>query len=192
MRNPPVRWFIVISLALLCCCMGFAAPALADGPIEYVLPSGYVDTCYEYTDMTGLLSPSYPHKSGDELVLPNGWYAVTENTTIDKRVKIDGTVFLILCDDTTLTLSKGIHLSGNNQLDIFAQSGGSGWLVATGEESCSAIGGNADQPGGYMYVDGGNISATSNGMAAGIGGGGPGGGYTGSQTGAFSKSARAR
>ena len=183
MRNPPGRWFIVISLALLCCCMGFAAPALAGGPIEYVLPSGTLDTCYEYTDMTALLSPSYPHKSGDELVLPYGWYAVTENTTIDKRVKIDGAVFLILCDDTTLTLSKGIHLAGNNQLDIFAQSGGSGWLVATGEESCSAIGGNADQPGGYMYVDGGNISATSNGMAAGIGGGGPGGGYTGSQTG---------
>ncbi len=78
---------------------------------------------------------------------------MTENTTIDKRVKIDGTVFLILYDDTTLTLSKGIHLAGNNQLDIFAQSGGSGWLVATGEESCSAIGGNADQPGEYMYVE---------------------------------------
>ena len=183
MRKLSGRLFIVISLVLLCCCLGFAAPALAGGPIEVVFSGGSTYTLYEYTDISVLLSASYPHVSGNELVLPGGWYAVTENTAIDKRVRIDGAVFLVLCDDTTLTLSNGIHLTGSNDLEIFDQSGHSGWLVATASDMCSAIGGNADQPGGIMYVEGGNVSATSNGMAAGIGGGGMGGSYGGRQWG---------
>ena len=101
MRKLSGRLFIVFSLALLCCCLGFAVPALAGGPIDFVMPSGDTYPLYEYTDISVLLSDSYPHVSGDELVLPGDWYAVTENTTIDKRVRIDGAVFLVLCDDTT-------------------------------------------------------------------------------------------
>ena len=184
MKKLPGRWFIVICLALLCCCMCFAVPALAAEAIEIVLPSGTVTTVDYYKDISVLLSPNSP-MSGDELVLSSGWYAVTENTTIDKRVRIDGAVCLILCDNTTLTLNKGIHLRIYNELDIFAPPNGTGWLIATGEDMCSAIGGNADQAGGSLYVEGGNVVATSNGMAAGIGGGGMGGSYTGSQAGGY-------
>ncbi len=133
MRKLSGRWVFAIGLMILCCSLGFAVPALAEGSIEYMGFYG-LTTCDSYTDMSALLSGDYPHVSGDELLLPGGsFYAVTEDTTIDRRVQIGstGTVYLILCDNTTLTLSSGIHLTGYNELIIFDQAGHSGSLVAT-------------------------------------------------------------
>ena len=63
-----------------------------------------------------------------------GWYAVTEDVTVSDRINVSGDVHLILCDNATLIASKGIGVTGNNSLTVYAQSTGDsmGALIATG------------------------------------------------------------
>ena len=82
-----------------------------------------------------------------------GWYAVTGNVTVSDRITVTGDVHLILCDDCTLTAEKGITVAEGNSMTIYGQSGGTGVLVATGDENCAGIGG----------VDGG-YTATADGV----------------------------
>ena len=49
MKKLPVRLILTIGLVLLCC-LGFAAPASADGPINYVIAGSTEHTCDSYTD----------------------------------------------------------------------------------------------------------------------------------------------
>ena len=53
-----------------------------------------------------------------------GWYAATEDVTISERVRVSGTVNLILADDTELTIPRGITNNTNANLTIWAQSTG--------------------------------------------------------------------
>jgi len=82
-----------------------------------------------------------------------GWYAVTGNVTVSDRITVTGDVHLILCDDCTLTAEKGITVAEGNSMTIYGQKGGTGVLVATGDENCAGIGG----------VDGG-YTATADGV----------------------------
>ena len=75
-----------------------------------------------------------------------GWYAVTGNVTVSDRITVTGDVHLILRDDCTLTAEKGITVAEGNSLTIYGQIGGTGALVATGDENCAGIGGG---DGGY-------------------------------------------
>ena len=68
----------------------------------------------------------------------SGWYLVSGNVEISDRIKVSGTVNLILLDGCTLEAKKGIELTKGNTLNIYAQSEGAnaGTLkaIATNEE----------------------------------------------------------
>ena len=107
------------------------------------------------------------------------WYAVTGDVTIDSRVKVQGSVNLILCDEKKLTAKEGITVSGNNNsLTIWAQSSGTGKLYATGSADDAGIGGGDVGAGGTVTVNGGTVYATGDDGGAGIGGGNRGAGGT--------------
>lgn len=99
------------------------------------------------------------------------WYVVTENVEIGERVEVSGAVNLVLCDGVTLTAEKGIHVTGENSLTIYGQEAGDGKINAKSERVQAAIGGNSDEPGGILTINGGTIDANGGVNAAGIGGG---------------------
>ena len=124
------------------------------------------------------------------------WYIVNSDVTVSDRIKVNGTVNLILCDGKTLTAENGIDVWEGNTLNIFAQSEGdeAGALKANGYEMIvgdtgkfgAAIGGFTDIESnsphkinqcGAVTIHGGNIGADSSG-GAGIGGGHLGNGGT--------------
>lgn len=99
------------------------------------------------------------------------WYVVNEDAEIGERVEVSGVVNLILCDGVTLTAEKGIHVTGENSLTIYGQEVGGGKLEVKADEKQAAIGGNTNEPGGIMTINGGVIDAVGGKKAAGIGGG---------------------
>ena len=103
-------------------------------------------------------------------------YVVGEDVTISKRIKVTGTVNLILLNGATLTAEKGIALASGNTLNIYAQKEGTGALIATASGSDAGIGGTdtSDEVKtcGTLNIYGGQITATTGrGWCAGIGGG---------------------
>lgn len=110
------------------------------------------------------------------------WYVVNEDAEIDERVEVSGTVNLVLCDGVTLTAEKGIHVTGENSLTIYGQEAGDGKINAKSERVQAAIGGNSDEPGGILTINGGTIDANGGVNAAGIGGGFGGKGTAGNIT----------
>lgn len=144
-----------------------------------------VDTSY-YCDENGVRCdiPQEMVVVGDETISWNGeggeaWYVVNEVAEIGERVEVSGAVNLVLCDGVTLTAEKGIHVTGGNSLTIYGQEAGDGRIYATAIEEQAAIGGNIDEPGGILTINGGTIDVKGGVDAAGIGGGfgsnGPGG-----------------
>lgn len=99
------------------------------------------------------------------------WYVVNEDAEISERVEVSGVVNLVLCDGVTLTAEKGIHVTGENSLTIYGQEVGGGKLEVKADEKQAAIGGNTNEPGGIMTINGGVIDAVGGKKAAGIGGG---------------------
>lgn len=110
------------------------------------------------------------------------WYVVTKNVEIGERVEVSGAVNLVLCDGVTLTAEKGIHVTGENSLTIYGQEAGDGKIEATAIKDQAAIGGNIDEPGGILTINGGTIDANGGVNAAGIGGGFGGKGTAGNIT----------
>ncbi len=103
-----------------------------------------------------------------------GWYVVNSNVEISDRVTVTGDVHLILANSCTLEAKNGITVEGSDSLTIYAQSSGSsmGILNATGKDGNAGIGGNGGVDGGTITINGGTVTATSEGYGAGIGGGG--------------------
>lgn len=110
------------------------------------------------------------------------WYVVNEVAEISERVEVSGAVNLVLCDGVTLTAEKGIHVTGENSLTIYGQEAGDGKIEATAIKDQAAIGGNIDEPGGILTINGGTIDANGGVNAAGIGGGFGGKGTAGNIT----------
>ena len=114
---------------------------------------------------------------------PSGWYVVTQDIQLDQRVTIRGDVHLILMDSTTLTASKGINVGDGNSLTIYAQPTGNamGTLIATATEAgLAGIGGNSNEDGGTITINGGQVTAKGGGTWGYSGGAGIGGGSFGS------------
>ena len=109
-----------------------------------------------------------------------GWYAVKGNVTISSRVRVSGNVNLILCDGASLTVPKGIRVTGEDSLTFWAQSADkstAGRLVVGGpDDHCAGIGGDDGESCGYVTVNGGNIGTAGGKYGAGIGGGDEGSG----------------
>ena len=108
-----------------------------------------------------------------------GWYVVNGAVTIAGPITVSGDVNLILTDGCDLTAAKGIVVTTSNSLTIYAQSGGTGTLTATGtvhvQDASAGIGGSATSfDSGSITIHGGVINAVSGEgyyAGAGIGGG---------------------
>lgn len=112
-------------------------------------------------------------------------YVADGTVTIDSRVKVTGTVNLILLDGASLTINGGIAVITSNEpgvtsgtLNIYAGSttegtiSGTGALTTTGSEWNSGIGsGTSDYGSGTVNIHGGSITANGGSKCAGIGGG---------------------
>lgn len=165
------RWIWRKSCAAVLCgamlCAMFPNTGLAEG----------ADTSY-FCDENGVRCdiPQEMIVVEDETTSWNGegseaWYVVNEDAEIGERVEVSGVVNLVLCDGVTLTAEKGIHVTGENSLTIYGQEVGGGKLEVKADEKQAAIGGNTNEPGGIMTINGGVIDAVGGKKAAGIGGG---------------------
>ena len=133
--------------------------------------------------------------TADDTVWGNGWYVAEDSIEISRRVTVMGEVNLILTDDCSLTFTDGIDVYASNRFTIYAQSGGTGALSASGGDNEAGIGGRGGTAsdnigsGGEITINGGTVTATSGNGGAGIGGGtGIGGGANGA-SGSFSTGA---
>ena len=121
--------------------------------------------------------------SAEAVTWTAGWYAVSGNVTISEPITVNGEVHLILTNGCTLTAEKGIVVTSTNSLTIYAQSGGTGTLNATGTTDSSnnasaGIGGSTTIfDSGSITIHGGVINATGGASrwysGAGIGGSTP-------------------
>lgn len=105
----------------------------------------------------------------------NSWYVVQGNVTIEGRVIVDGVANLILADGCKLTVNGGINVNGEDTLNIYAQSQGTGVLKAFASGDFPAgIGGGPSygKTAGSLIIHGGEITAKGASRGAGIGGSG--------------------
>ncbi|MFT4106287.1 MAG: S-layer homology domain-containing protein [Lacrimispora sp.] len=135
----------------------------------------------DYVDENGVAQSPVPATliEGTTVSLSEGWYYADGSLTIHNTLTVNGNVKIILTDGCDLTVnastdSAGIHVSGSNQLTIYAQSTGDdmGALTAIGKIFGAGIGGNQGQASGIITINGGTVTAIGDGYAAGIGGGG--------------------
>ena len=101
--------------------------------------------------------------SAEAVTWTAGWYTVSGTVTIDQPITVTGAVNLILTDGCDLTAAKGIVVPVNNSLTIYAQSGGSGTLTATGTAGAAGIGGGYDGFRGHIAIHGGIVTAKGGG-----------------------------
>ena len=136
----------------------------AKEPIAYVDEDGNSKNCTDYSYI----------RSTDTAW--SGWVVASQNLTLDSRVTVSGTVNLILMDGKTLTIAGGIGVGKGTTLNIYAQSGNSGKLIA-GSRSNSYYAGIGAGVGtmtvahyGNITINGGVIEAEGGTWSAGIGG----------------------
>ena len=176
------RWIWKKSCAAVLCGALVCAMLPSTGFAESADTSYYCDEngvrCDIPQEMVVVENGSTAWNGGDGDV----WYVVTKNVEISERVEVSGAVNLVLCDGVTLTVEKGIHVTGGNSLTIYGQEAGDGRIYATAIEEQAAIGGNIDEPGGILTINGGTIDANGGVNAAGIGGGFGGKGTAGNIT----------
>ena len=109
-----------------------------------------------------------------------GEYVVNRNVDSEKRLVIEGTASIILCDGARLFLEEGINIKEGNTLNIYCQEGGTGELYCEAHINDNAAIGSDDHGGncGTINIHGGVITADTHDSgedAAGIGGGDDGG-----------------
>ena len=137
-------------------------------PIAYVDENNTQKSCESY---------NYVRPTDTEWT--SGWIIVSQNLTLDNRIKVNGTVNLILMDNKTLTVTDGISVTDGNTLNIYSQTGNSGKLNAGNKANSSKAGIGGDNisapnsyPAGNITINGGHIEAVGGYRSAGIGGGG--------------------
>ena len=136
---------------------------------SYLDTDGSVKKQYEYTPVTSSTK-----------TLSGGWYAVSGEVTVNERIDVTGDAKLILRDGTHLNAAQGVHLPAGSKisLTVYGQREGTGALTARAPKDCAGIGGNKDENGGTLTVNGGVITATGGDYGAGVGGGDTGAGGT--------------
>ncbi|MBQ9059678.1 MAG: FIVAR domain-containing protein [Firmicutes bacterium] len=119
----------------------------------------------------------YKTVSSGDTIWDDGWYYVSQDTTLKQRVETRGHVNLIVADGVTLTAKKGIYVNlytGATQdgtLTVYSQKEGSGKIIATGDDSAGIGCIEEDNAiSGSVIIKGCTIEATGDSKAAGIGG----------------------
>nr|MCR4563364.1 InlB B-repeat-containing protein [Clostridiales bacterium] len=129
--------------------------------VGYIDENGDAQTCTAYYTV-----------DSSTTALSNTWYVVTDDTTVNSRISVSGTVNLIICDGATLTAVKGIEVPDGATLNIYAQSGRTGALEVTlPDNNTSGIGVSNGEDAGTININGGVITVESGVNAAAIGGG---------------------
>lgn len=174
----------VLSLAMiaaLCLTMLPTAGWAADAPVEYIdfdkdgVQITEPGNCENYISVT---QDATEWNASDE---NNGWYVVSGEVTIGtkeapQRVTVSGDVHLILANDAKLTVNGGISVNAGNSLTVYAQPAENdkttgSLTVENVEEGNAGIGGDVQQSGDTITINGGEINATGGKGGAGIGGG---------------------
>ncbi len=174
----------VLSLAMiaaLCLTMLPTAGWAADAPVEYIDfdENGVQITEPRSCDQYSLVTENNTEwNASDE---NNGWYVVSGEVTIGKkeapqRVTVSGDVHLILANDAKLTVNGGISVNAGNSLTVYAQPAENdkttgSLTVENVEEGNAGIGGDVQQSGDTITINGGEITANGGDNGAGIGGG---------------------
>ena len=118
-------------------------------PVPYIDAAGATQNCATYTLYTG------------QTALTADWYVVDGTQTPASRITVTGDVNIILKDGSHLNAADGgINVADGNSLTIYAQSGGTGALTATGYDGNAGIGGGYNSDGGDITITGGTITAT--------------------------------
>ena len=144
------------------------ADTLENEPVNYIDEDKQIQNCSDYTLVTAG-DTAWSDTTG-------GWYVLNSDVAIGSRVKVTGNVHLILADGCKLTVNGGIEVAQDNSLTIYAQSGGTGELIASATDAENAgIGGRFNLSCGTVTLNGGMVKATGAGLGAGIGGSGFGG-----------------
>ena len=178
----------VLSLAMiaaLCLTMLPTAGWAADAPVEYIDfdENGVQITEPRSCDQYSLVTENNTEwNASDE---NNGWYVVSGEVTIGKkeapqRVTVSGDVHLILANDAKLTVNGGISVNAGNSLTVYAQPAENdkttgSLTVENVEEGNAGIGGDVQQSGDTIKINGGEITATGGTSGSGIGSLGAGG-----------------
>lgn len=128
---------------------------------------------------TEVVSESEPY-TGTSVKLPesggaiNGWFYVDENITVNSRLLIasGNTVNLVLVDGVKVTVNGGIDVPDGATLHIYGQSGDSGNLIIQNvAENLAGIGGNSSHNNGDIFIHGGILNVTVDGMTGSCGAG---------------------
>ena len=106
------------------------------------------------------------------------WYVAEGEAEVEERIKVSGSVNLILADGAKLAAKQGIRVNKGASLTIWGQKAGSGRLEATGPEDFAGIGGEWYKGGdgaeschcGAVTINGGVVVAQGGKYGAGIGG----------------------
>ena len=159
------------------------ANASSSGPaISYQKGTVNADNTVTFTTATTSNYTVIQSDSGLEVVQwgtsgQDSWYYLYENAKIDGRIKINGTVHLILGDGATLTTPMGFTVDAGDALIIYGQAAGTGSLMANATGDAAVIGNywmseSESTPSGTVEIHGGNIMLTSdnNSGCAAIGG----------------------
>ena len=178
-RTKALSWLLSLAM-VLSLLPGMSLTAFAAGD-SYIDGSGTSKT----VDATELEATTTNWTDGLWYIAPAG------GLTISGRITVNGTVNLILRDGATLTANAGITTTGAT-LNIYAQSEGTGALIATGSNGgrnstggSAGIGGcggayeNNGGAGGTVSIFGGTVTATGGNSGGGGGGAGIGGGGAG-------------
>lgn len=135
-----------------------------------LLIAGLFVACDNETIVDDEFNPAIEITNETKTLIPGNKYKTVADTKIANRVTIEGkgTVTIILTEGTTLTIEKGVNVTGDQELYIE----GTGKLVATGDPKSAGIGGGENEDGGTVVIQGGNITANGGSEGgAGIGGG---------------------
>ena len=94
--------------------------------VQYLDAKGNTKTAF-YTPVTATTK-----------TLATGWYAVTENITLDS-LTVSGAANLILCDEISLAVSNALTVASGGELNLYFQESGTGKLTAGTVSSGSAV-----------------------------------------------------
>lgn len=172
----------VLSLAMiaaLCLTMLPTAGWAADAPVAYIdFDENGVQKIESREKYSLVTENNTEWNASDE---NNGWYVVSGEVTIGKkeapqRVTVSGDVHLILANDAKLTVNGGISVNAGNSLTVYAQPAENdkttgSLTVENVEEGNAGVGGDVQQSGDTITINGGEITATGGNLGAGIGGG---------------------